>query len=289
MKSTYRRLYEDCSRKLEAAGVPDAQWDAWLLLEHCFELNRSSYFLNRNKEQEFDEKKLAEFLYLSEQRKQRIPLQYLLGTQEFMGLPFCVDHGVLIPRADTETLVETVLSECRASSGLRLLDVCTGSGCIAIALCCLGRFAQVDALDLSGDALRVAEKNAAVNHADIRLIQSNLFEQVREKYDVIVSNPPYIAGSVIAELEPEVRDHEPRMALDGGEDGLVFYRRIAQEAGNYLMPGGRMYLEIGYDQGEAVSGLLREHGFLEIRIIKDLAGNDRVVACKVKEGGIRDV
>ncbi len=280
MKGTYRRLYENCSKEFEAAGVPDAGWDAWLLLEYCFGLNRSSYFLNKDREQELDEERVKKFQNLSEQRKNRIPLQHLFGTQEFMGLPFVVNHNVLIPRADTETLVETVLQDCREKEGGRLLDVCTGSGCIAISLKCLGRFAQADASDLSEKALEVAAYNAAANHADVRLIHSDLFEAIDQTYDVIVSNPPYIADPVIEELEPEVREHEPRMALSGGADGLAFYRKIAKEAGKYLNPGGKLYLEIGYDQAEAVARLLREQGFLKIRIIKDLAGNDRVAACE---------
>lgn len=279
MKTTYRRLYEACSEELNKAGVPDAEWDAWLLLEHCFNLTRSSYFMNRNREQEMDEVCLSKFQQLSEQRARRIPLQHLFGTQEFMGLPFYVDKNVLIPRADTETLVETVLVDCKGKSDLRVLDVCTGSGCIAVSLCCHGTFAEVAASDLSEAALAVAAKNAEVNRADIKFIQSDLFEGISGCYDVIVSNPPYIADDVIRGLEPEVRDHEPMMALSGGNDGLVFYRRIAADAGKYLSERGRLYLEIGYDQADAVTSLLREQGFSQIRIIKDLAGNDRVAAC----------
>ncbi len=280
MRSTYRSLYEECSRQLEAAGVPDAQWDAWLLLEHCFGLNRSRYFLNRNKEQDLDEEQVGRFRELTLQREKRVPLQHLLGTQEFMGLPFLVDHNVLIPRSDTETLVEEVLKDCKEETELKLLDVCTGSGCIAISLGCLGAFSQVDASDFSENALKVAKKNAEMNHAKVRFILSDLFCKISEQYDVIVSNPPYIADEVIEGLEPEVRDYEPRIALSGGEDGLSFYRRFAAEAGSYLKPGGKLYLEIGYDQAQEVTALLQEQGFSKIRIIKDLAGNNRVVACE---------
>lgn len=278
MKTTYRSLLNACENTLKEAGVPDASWDAWMLLASCFGLERSRYFLDRDKEQEMDRNLLAEFEKMTGKRAQRIPLQHLLGSTEFMGLPFIVNRFVLIPRADTETLVEVVLNDRKRISGGRLLDMCTGSGCIAVSLTVLGSFDRTDAADVSEDALAVAKKNAALNGTEICFYQSDLFENIEGCYDVIVSNPPYIEERVILTLEPEVRDFEPRIALNGGKDGLDFYRRLASDAGAHLRPGGAVYLEIGYDQGKAVSQLLSEHGFEEIHVIKDLAGCDRVVA-----------
>lgn len=283
MRTTYRRLYDRCREILAEAGVPEPGSDAWLLLEECFGLERSRYFLDRDMEQEMDDdavkrEALERFWTLTEKRRQRIPVQQLLGHVEFMGLPFLVDGSVLIPRADTETLVETVLEDRKKKHGGRLLDMCTGSGCIAVALSVLGDFEETDAADLSVQALRLAEINAQRNRADIRFFDGDLFEKIEGQYDVIVSNPPYIAAPVIETLEPEVREHEPRTALNGGADGLDFYRRIAAQAGRYLKPGGSLYLEIGYDQAAAVSTLLSAHGFCEIHIRRDLAGCDRVAA-----------
>lgn len=294
MAATYREILKACEKELTEAGVPGADWDAWLLLSHCFGLDQSSYLLRRDQKQELPKEKLEELQRLTQERRKRIPLQYLLGTQEFMGLSFLVNESVLIPRADTETLVEAVLEDCRKACGremseaakeMSVLDVCTGSGCIAIALACLGGFGCVDAADLSEEALCTAECNAARNGASVRFFHGDLFGGISKSYDVIVSNPPYIEDSVIEGLEPEVRDYEPRMALSGGADGLDFYRRLAREAGAYLKPGGRIYLEIGYNQSEWVAGLLRNHGFTEIRVRKDLAGKDRVVsACYGTKG-----
>ena len=212
-------------------------------------------------------------------RAEHVPLQYIVGETEFMGLKFKVNSSVLIPRQDTETLVEEALKVVRP--GMRVLDLCTGSGCIAISLAVKGGFESVTATDLSKEALKVAERNARTHQVPIRFFQGDLFSalpQSEEKtFDVITSNPPYIPTAVIATLEPEVREHEPMMALDGTEDGLKFYRQIAKEAGSWLKLGGSIYLEIGYDQGEAVSGLLKDAGFTNVRVVKDLPGKDRVV------------
>ena len=219
-----------------------------------------------------------------------------------MGLEFCVSPQVLIPRQDTETLVEQVLADlfpqkrtASDSGRLRLLDLCTGSGCIAISLGVLGNFREITGADISREALKVAEKNRRHLLPDcvleekkmaFRLIESDVFEGLSgEIFDVIVSNPPYIPSGVIEGLEPEVRDHEPRIALDGDADGLKFYRKVAEESGRFLSPGGRLYLEIGYDQGEAVSRLLEAAGFIEVNVIKDIPGLDRVVAAKLPQEG----
>lgn len=289
MAATYREILRICEKELTEAGVPGADWDAWLLVAHCFGLDRGKYFLQRDQEAKLPKEKLEELQSLTEKRKKRIPLQYLFGVQEFMGLSFRVNESVLIPRADTETLVEAVLEDCGRNrgrdisgiaKGMSLLDVCTGSGCIAVALARLGGFGMVDATDLSEAALRTAKLNAEGNGVSVSFIHGDLFGGVSGRYDIIVSNPPYIEDSVIEGLEPEVRDYEPRMALSGGADGLFFYRRLAQEAGTYLKPGGRLYLEIGCSQAQAVTGLLQSGGFKEIRVRKDLAGRDRVVSAE---------
>ncbi|MBQ2401319.1 MAG: peptide chain release factor N(5)-glutamine methyltransferase, partial [Lachnospiraceae bacterium] len=215
-----------------------------------------------------------------ERRKNREPLQHILGTQEFMGLEFYVNRHTLIPRQDTETLVELVLADHKEKD-IKLLDMCTGSGCIAISLAVHGGYQYVEAADISTEALKVAEKNAEKLLQDpIRFRHSDLFgafDPNADKFDIIVSNPPYIPSDVIEELEPEVRDFEPRSALDGTEDGLFFYEKLAEECGRFLKENGSVYFEIGHDQGEAVENLLRTHGFKDTKTIKDLAGNDRVV------------
>lgn len=272
---TYVEALNWGKQQLAEAQVAEAELDAWLLLEYVTGMNRAAYFL-----QQRDGMKLSAYESYRDlilQRKNRIPLQHLTGTQEFMGLPFQVSEDVLIPRQDTETLVELVLPEIK---GKRILDVCTGSGCIAISLQKLGEPAVCHGVDISLQALAVANRNRRSLQAEVTLWQSDLFSQVTETYDVIVSNPPYIPPSEIITLMPEVREYEPRLALDGGEDGLEFYRRLASDAGTYLEENGQIYLEIGFDQGEAVAELLEKHGFCDVIVHSDLAGLDRVVSAK---------
>lgn len=279
-------LVKEGENILRDAGVPDPENDARLLLYEAFQLDMVHFLMNRL--QPLDSEKqdqAAAYRELVCRRSRRIPLQQILGNQEFMGLLFEVNEHVLIPRQDTETLVELVLSEHRKSS-LRLLDLCTGSGCIAISLAVKGGYQSVAAADVSEQALAVARQNwkalkPAASKQELTFFQGDLFEALppgTERFDVITSNPPYIPTAVLRELEPEVREHEPVLALDGMADGLSFYRRIAQEAGAWLKKGGSIYLEIGHDQGEAVKALLEKAGFQELRIRKDLPGNDRVVS-----------
>ena len=301
---------------LERAESPDAGNDAKLLLLEAFGLDMTHFLLNRMQKMPEDQRvsecveKYREWIA---RRAKRVPLQQILGSQEFMGMEFFVNEHVLIPRQDTETLVELVLErECRnerqneqpdehecenhgkiqrnIQHKKRVLDLCAGSGCIGISLAVLGGFEYVAEADLSEEALKVTRKNVErlVQGAgtSVECFHGDLFSAIpdgAEPFDILVSNPPYIPTKVIEGLEPEVRDHEPMMALDGTEDGLLFYRRIAKEAGRVLAPGASVYLEIGYDQGEAVSELLREQGFTEIEVHKDLAGNDRVVCGKFVE------
>ena len=277
-------LLNEGSAALLRAGDSDGENDAKLLLFEAFHLNLVHFLMDRlrplSEQDEQVQEQIRTYRSMITKRASRIPLQQILGSQEFMGLEFYVNEHVLIPRQDTETLVELVLQE-QQSTEKKLLDLCTGSGCIAISLAVKGGYESVTATDLSEEALKVAERNAKAHQKEIIFRQGDLFTALPQSeagtFDIITSNPPYIPTAVIATLEPEVREHEPMMALDGTEDGLKFYRQIAKKAGTWLKPGGVIYLEIGYDQGEAVSGLLREAGFDKVRVVKDLPGKDRVV------------
>lgn len=275
---TYREAIAVGEKILNAAGIADAKTDAWLLLEMVCKVEgnydfRAFYYLNM--EEELPEEQAREYEITLKKRAERVPLQYIVGETEFMGLKFKVNSSVLIPRQDTETLVEEAIKAVKP--GMRVLDLCTGSGCIIVGI--LHNVADVTgmAVDISKQALNVAKENARQNDVPVLFERSDLFDNVTGSYDVIVSNPPYIPTGVIATLMPEVRDFEPMEALDGKEDGLYFYRRIAAESMDYLNPGGRLLLEIGYDQGRAVSKLLEEAGFSEVEVVRDLAHNDRVV------------
>ena len=350
---------------LKDAGIAEADLDSWYLFEQIFGISRAQYFMcardritdraaqgksvpehsadrvkcGNSSEENPDplKQKLDAYDAALKKRASHIPLQQIIGQQEFMGLSFFVNEHVLIPRQDTETLVELVLNE-QKDRNCSILDMCTGSGCIAISLKKLGGYRHVEGADISEEALKVARKNAedilgmdrdtelvsVKNCADIpernwqnlsnnqnkhdnfansklsgALDISNSSETVNfrrtdmfrafqpsEKFDVIVSNPPYIPSAVIEELEPEVRDHEPRGALDGTADGLYFYRILAEECGKHLTPGGHVYFEIGYDQGAAVKELLDAHGFQDTKVIKDLTGKDRVVCGTWQVAGV---
>ncbi|MCD7766638.1 MAG: peptide chain release factor N(5)-glutamine methyltransferase [Lachnospiraceae bacterium] len=337
---------------LTSCGIEDAAVDAWLLLEYVTGISRAAYLADRDNC--MSEEQRDAYAALVDRRGAHIPLQHLTGEQEFMGMPFLVNEHVLIPRQDTETLVELALAKLeqlaaagmesgqilqesvqnapadgsiresmqKALTEIQVLDLCTGSGCIAVSLTKLWerhygktswqprqesptdrnscrprqeyQFGQtaagslrIIASDISEKALIVARENARRLQADVQFVRSDLFSAFCTRklnkrdfstFHMIVSNPPYIRSSVIEELSEEVRAHEPRMALDGGEDGLEFYRRIIRESREYLLPGGWLLLEIGFDQGEAVSELMRQNGFLAVQVAKDLPGHDRVVS-----------
>lgn len=271
---------------LEEAEIEEHDLDAWYLFEHVFGISRMKYLMCSPEKADADLEKLAAYDEAIRRRAGREPLQHILGTQEFMGLEFYVNQYTLIPRQDTETLVETVLSEHKEKE-IAVLDMCTGSGCIAVSLALIGGYAHVEAADISREALKMAEKNAAKLLGEeperIHFRYSDMFSEFniqKEQFDMIVSNPPYIPSDVIEGLAPEVRDFEPRSALDGTADGLFFYRKLAEECGQFLKENGTVYFEIGHDQGEAVVNLLSSHGFQDTRIIKDLTGKDRVVCGK---------
>lgn len=272
---TYRECYETGRKSLEAADVPEAALDAELLLEYVCGTDRNTLLAHGDREVTSGD--LARYEELIGRRRQRIPLQYLTGEQNFMGLEFAVNEHVLIPRQDTEILVEEVMRHLH--DGMRILDLCTGSGCILISLLRYSNDCQGVGADISPEALAVADKNARrlIGAENIRFLRSDLFREVEGKFEIIVSNPPYIGSGVIPTLMPEVREHEPLAALDGGADGLDFYRRIVGEAGEYLAGGGMLFVEIGCDQGAQVQDLFVRNGFAEVRRVRDYAGLDRVV------------
>lgn len=275
----YREAAAFGSRILTEAGVMDPELDAWYLLQMICKIERSYYYAHGD--EAVSEDRMREYEIALRKRAERIPLQYILGEQEFMGLKFKVNSGVLIPRQDTETLAEEAIR--LVQPGMQVLDLCTGSGCVLISILKNVPEAEGVGSDISKQALLVAKENARYHEVDAEWVQSDLLNHVTGTYDVIVSNPPYIPTAVIATLMPEVRDFEPVEALDGREDGLHFYRRIVAQAGDYLKPEGWLCMEIGHDQGEAVSRLMREAGFRQVEIVKDLAGNDRVVRGKGKK------
>ncbi len=275
---TYRECYEQGCRTLQAAGIEEATLDARLLLEAVCGTDRNDLLVHG--EQPVMPQAEEKYLHWIRQRAEHIPLQQLTGEQDFMGLTFSVNEHVLIPRQDTEILVEEVLKELH--DRMRILDMCTGSGCILLSLLHYSNDCEGLGVDLSAEALEVAGQNVLkvltpekAEHA--HFLQSDLFEKVEGKFEIIVSNPPYIASAEVEKLMPEVRDHEPRMALDGTEDGLHFYRRIIKEAGKHLVNSGMLFFEIGYDQGQAVSELMRAGGYREVQVVQDYAGLDRVV------------
>lgn len=260
-------------KTLEEAGISDAQVDAWQLLEFTCGCDRTYYYLHMD--EELMKEQESAYRACIHKRAQRVPLQHITGKAYFMGLEFQVNEHVLVPRFDTEVLVEEVLKHIKG--GEHILDMCTGSGCILLSIlherpACTGVGA-----DISENALKVARQNAELLKLSADFICTNLFEQIVQKYDIIVSNPPYIRTSVIATLEDEVKKHEPMLALDGLEDGLHFYRNIISKAADYLKDEGLLCFEIGHDQGLQVLELMQEAGYQKVRIIKDLSGLDRVV------------
>lgn len=280
---TIRSLLKEAVHSLEEAGVPDARYDAEQLLDWAGGPDKTHLYLRE--EEEASQQLTDRFLSAVQKRKSRVPLQQILGQTWFMGLPFEVNSSVLCPRSDTEILVEETLRLLKERANrASVLDVCCGSGCIGLSLGVLAG-CTVTLADLSPDALALASRNAEkLLPRPCRLICSDLFDAVEGKFDMICCNPPYVISSEIPLLMPEVRDHEPKMALDGGSDGLVFYRRLAREAGEYLKEDGVLFLEIGGEQGEAVRRLLSEKNWTDVRIRKDLAGWDRVISARRPSG-----
>ena len=278
---TLKQLYKVGTVKLAEEGIEEFSLDAWYLLEYVTGVSKAMYFAEP--ERAVSEENADRYIDCIRRRAAHIPLQHITGEQEFMGYPFCVNEHVLIPRQDTEILVEEAIQVMRPK--MKVLDMCTGSGCIGLSILkmCREKYYMTDlqgiGADVSEEALKVARENGRRLGVPVTWIQSDLFVKIpeEEKYDVIVSNPPYIETAVIDTLQEEVRLHDPYIALDGKEDGLYFYRRIISEAGKYLKTQGKLMFEIGCDQAEAVEELMKNAGYEQITVKKDLAGLDRVV------------
>ncbi len=264
-------------QKLKEAEIGEAQLDARLLLEEICGTDHNTLLCHGDRE--VSEEEEEQYRRALEQRAVHVPLQHLLGYQDFMGLRFQVNEHVLVPRQDTEILVEEAMRYLH--DGMRILDLCTGSGCILLSLLHYSNDCEGTGVDISKEALQVAAKNAESLGIRADFLESNLYEKVTGKFDLLVSNPPYIERAVIPTLMEEVREYDPYIALDGGEDGLDFYRRIIGGAQDYLNRGGQIFLEIGSEQAQTVSELLREAGFKEIDVCKDFAGLDRVVSARL--------
>lgn len=334
---TIREVLTKIRERLQNAGIEDFEYESWVFLDWKLHIDRAEFYMNPNGE--VKEELLEELESVLKQREQRVPLQYLMGECEFMGFDFSVDERVLIPRQDTECLVELAVESIRKkeielgqehsqlnysqnvgkqdikydenhnvrqsekcsadnerseqnlrkydvgnnrkpeqkSTKVKVLDLCTGSGCIGVSVAKLCPGTEVTLADISDGALSVAKKNAQNLDVNVTLVKGNLFENIESRFDYILSNPPYIPSEVIEGLMPEVKEHEPRLALDGEADGLSFYRKIINEAPDYLNPDGRIYFEIGAEQGADLTRLMNERGFSEVKVHKDLAGLDRIV------------
>ena len=264
MEVLVRDIIKKAEEKLKEAGVVDFAVDSWLLAEFVFKINRTGFYMDPM--MTVPKEKADKYMELVGIRASKIPLQHITGSQEFMGLDFKVNEDVLIPRQDTELLVENAITYIKSVKGN--VDVVFTAQLID---------STVTAVDFSEKALVVAKENNVLNKADVTFFQSDLFENVEKQYDVIVSNPPYIKTEEIESLMDEVRIHEPMMALDGDCDGLKFYKKIAREGRQYLRSNGIIFFEIGYDQGQTVPAILEENGYKDIKVYKDLSGNDRVV------------
>ena len=288
---TLQQIIKEGTEILEAAGIEEAALNAWLLMEDVTGISRAAYY--GEPQRRLEPEQASRYLECIERRRKRIPLQHITGEQEFMGFPFYVNEHVLIPRQDTETLAEEAvkLIQSKRESGMKILDMCTGSGCILLSILKMCPGTEGVGCDVSGDALIAAEKNAKRLEVEAKWVQSDLFTEFarnadREKYDVIVSNPPYIPTSDIEGLQEEVRLHDPRIALDGGEDGLCFYRRIVKDSIYYMKDQGCLLFEIGRDQGEDVAALMKKYGYEDVGVKKDLAGLDRVVSGIYHRGNV---
>lgn len=280
--ATIRAALQWAALYLKAHGVDQARTDAELLLAHCLPLPKIELYLEPQRSLTAEQQSL--YRELIERRALRQPLQYITGVQEFMSLEFRVSKDVLIPRPDTEVLVETALTWARTQAPpLRLLDLCTGSGAVAVSLGHYLSAAEIWAGDISEGALEIARANASRHGVKAHFLQGDLVRPflAHAPFHLVTANPPYIPSGDIPGLEPEVSLAEPRMALDGGSDGLDFYRRLGVEVPSLLCPGGKLIVEIGWDQANAVRAILSTAGFEAIEVVRDYAGRDRVVAARI--------
>lgn len=274
MEVLVKDIIAQAVRQLEDGGIVESHVDSWLLAEDILHVTKHDLLMEPGLC--VSENLSKKYFEAVRRRIEHIPLQHITGHQQFMDFDFIVNEDVLIPRPETELLVEQVVSDI-GERPVKVLDMCTGSGCIAISVDKMCHNALVTAVDISDKALKVAKENNIRNQSNVTFVESNLFENVREKYDIIISNPPYIPTGDIDTLMEEVKDYEPHLALDGSGDGLKFYREICNQLQNYLNQHGKIFFEIGYDQGKAVSDLLRKNHFNHIQVLKDLSGNDRMV------------
>lgn len=273
---TLKDTLDEGNKYLQDANIDEWKTDAWYLFSHVLDIDRARYFTHLN--ELINKNQYNKYINLIEERSNHIPLQHIIGYTEFMGLKIKVNDHVLIPRQDTEVLVEEVL---KVSHNKDVLDLCTGSGCIIISLKKLGNINKSLGSDISKDALVLARENAKLNDVDVTFIESDLFNNIEGKFDIIVSNPPYIPSEDIEELSIEVRDYEPSGALDGKSDGLYFYRKIVEEVRSYIKPDGILFFEIGYNQADDLINILMSKGINDIEVIKDLAGHDRVIKAHI--------
>lgn len=268
------------TKMLKSKKIDTARLDSQLILGKV--LNKDKIYLMINSNEEVEKEKEEEFLNLINKRMENMPVRYILGEVDFMGLDFYIEEGVLIPRSDTEVLVEEVLKIIGKDEKLYVCDLCSGSGAIGISLAYYRKNIMVDLIDFYEKPEKISKKNIIKNNLEnqVKFIKSDLLkEPIKElkKYDIIVSNPPYIKEDVIETLMDDVKNYEPRSALSGGDSGLIFYERIVEESKKVLKENGILAFEIGYDQGDSVSNIMKNNGYIDIKVVKDLAGLDRVV------------
>lgn len=268
------------TKMLKSKKIDTARLDSQLILGKV--LNKDKIYLMINSNEEVEEEKKEEFLKLINKRMENMPVRYILGEVDFMGLDFYIEEGVLIPRSDTEVLVEEVLKIIVEDEKLYVCDLCSGSGAIGISLAYYRKNIIVDLIDFYEKPEEISKKNIIKNNLEnqVNFIKSDLLKEPiknLKQYDIIVSNPPYIKEDVIETLMDDVKNYEPRSALSGGDSGLIFYERIVEESKKVLKENGILAFEIGYDQGDSVSNIMKNNGYIDIKVVKDLAGLDRVV------------
>ena len=281
-KTSYRKLLTKAANILKDTNIENIEYDIKTILRDTFDIEYNKFVMDMDNEFEADKSLEYEFISRIEKRKKHIPLQYIINKQNFYGLDLYVNESVLIPRYDTENIVDCIVKDFEGRKDISVLDLCTGSGCIAISLKKHG-VEKVFALDISDKALEVAKHNAYIHNADITFIKSDLYKELPNdiRFDLIVSNPPYIRTGEIEKLDDEVKDFEPKLALDGGKDGLDFYKKILNLSKDFINKNGSLYFEIGYDQAKDVVDLAKKEGYYNIKIIKDLSGKDRGISMRV--------
>jgi len=270
---TISKLLEWATKELNNSGISSPKQNVETILAHTLNIKRLDIYLQL--ERKFSGKKLEIVFNIISRRKDKEPLQYILGETEFYGYTIKVDKSVLIPRPETELLVEIIIAE--ENDIKNILEIGTGSGALVIALAKKMNGIVIDATDISEDALRIAEQNTILNQVDINIFKSDIFDNVLNKYDLIISNPPYISLTDYKQLPVEIKDFEPKSALLADDNGLFFYNKILQKAKDHLTESGKIYFEIGYDQAKKITEIAKENGFSNIKVFKDLNGFDRIV------------